>query len=244
MSVVPRPQRRTPSEARRNGSLAQTCPSVGDHVHVAGEDVARPVARPDRREEVGPVAFGPGDHRALDPVARELRAAPGRRSPHWGFPAATGSPRDRRGWTRSRPSCVGPPSLRGSDRDYRRCRRRSCQSASQTRNSLRGHRQERRHLRPKSPECGHRNREPPMTLSFDPGRSRRRPPLHRRAQRGRLALRRPRTSRLCAGATSSRRRNGERHSHRWPRAHIAPRHAWTSARTSPRGLSPTVARAC
>ena len=28
MSVVPRPHRRTPSEARRNGSLAQTWPSV------------------------------------------------------------------------------------------------------------------------------------------------------------------------------------------------------------------------
>ena len=46
------------------------------HVHVAGEDVARPVARPDRREEVGPVALGPGDHRALDPMARELCAHP------------------------------------------------------------------------------------------------------------------------------------------------------------------------
>ena len=45
-----------------------------------------------------------GSPRSRPRGARAPRA-PGRRSPRWGFPAATGSPRDRRGWTRSRPSC-------------------------------------------------------------------------------------------------------------------------------------------
>ena len=107
-----------------------------DHVHMAGEDIARLVPRPDRREEVESVAFGAGDHRALDPVAREF-------GPHPIDDRRIGGSRQRRdrhkigedGFDLNRHSC-GTPRC-GSDTDYRQCWRRSCQSASRSRNFLR-----------------------------------------------------------------------------------------------------------